>query len=758
MVADASSLPRSGRRRRGAAFLAVIFAVAVALFAPTRGDVFFTGLDDSAQCALARSLRRGAPLVARDDALAGVPQDALPLVLYRPHTARKSRDLAHQVDLGDFSSRPFFQPFLPLQRAFLPGLPWLLAFACLALCFRHFTVEGALPRLAAALATVGVALVSPWPARFCFSPYSEGPATLFAALALCLSFSRRRRASFAVGLCLGLSVTFHPTLSACALPIGAFAILRSGRARGVIALAVGSVAGLAPLVWSTKCVTAPYGDFLNPETLRSMIAASADIRSLAVALAAALPVAAVLVAAACAAPLRAFAARPAVQNAVTAICSVAALCAVAAALRLQPMRQAFLCDVSGAGVCFAGVAALCAAAFARRRAATSFLVAALVASALPFLAVQGNERFVGLWSLRRSLPFMALVPLASALAASDGARRRRFGPCAALAASCLCAMVQVVRSPMAYDGGAERGAGALVRRLEGRLRPGALYLFARLGEACPVAGAPGREVFGINDGTSNDLAHEPLSRWLLREARRRPAYVVALDEIDCPIIDGGIVLVPEGDNVRGEIRRVFGKDLGRRMATLLSSRTFTFLRVLPADSPDGAAALMAGSALRPDSALPFGLGPGAWDVPRHGKTGRWACDGAAFWGPVPAPGETIDVDFAASWWTRDGTNAPSQSLRLELPFAGECSEAVLEPRPETRHGRWRVTRSPDHSVAGATSGDAKSDNSQSADGAGPAPATAIYRIRASERYDENGFPPALAARVEEIRFNQPRQR
>ena len=33
----------------------------------------------------------------------------------------------------------------------------------------------------------------------------------------------------------------------------------------------------------------------------------------------------------------------------------------------------------------------------------------------------------------------------------------------------------------------------------------------------------------------------------------------------------------------------------------------------------------------------------------------------------------------------------------------------------------------------------------------PRPATGLYRLRAAERYDEKGFPPALAARVRAIR-------
>ena len=128
---------------------------------------------------------------------------------------------------------------------------------------------------------------------------------------------------------------------------------------------------------------------------------------------------------------------------------------------------------------------------------------------------------------------------------------------------------------------------------------------------------------------------------------------------------------------------------------------------------------------------PFGLAPGAWDQPRRGRDGRWACDGAAFRGPVPKPGETVEVRLNALWWTRDGMDAAPQRLRLETPFPGESAEAVLEPRDDWSDVVLRATRAP-------------------ADDASR-PATGLYRIRAAERYNEKGFPPALAARVRAIR-------
>jgi hypothetical protein len=127
---------------------------------------------------------------------------------------------------------------------------------------------------------------------------------------------------------------------------------------------------------------------------------------------------------------------------------------------------------------------------------------------------------------------------------------------------------------------------------------------------------------------------------------------------------------------------------------------------------------------------PFGLAPGAWDEPRRGKEGRWACDGAAFWGSIPTPGAWIGVRLDVSWWTRGGTNAPPQRLRLETPFPGDSREFVLDPSPGFKTITLGARRDP---------ADAE-----------PRPATGLYRIRAAERYDEKGFPPGLAVRVRSI--------
>ena len=726
--------------------VAVLAALAIARFCPSRGDVFFTGLDDSALCALARGYSLGLPLRYHDEAFASVPAAVRPKIIYRPILSRKTHDLAHEIETDTFIAKPFFQPFCPLQRAFLPGLPVVLALALLAgmaLWAAPRRTSGALA--AAAGLAVATMLLTPWPAHFCLSPFSEGMATLLAALALSLSFRAPRRSGAAYaafgaaeGLLLGLSVTFHQTLSVCAMPIAAFAVLRAGRPRHALFLAIGALVGIAPLAWSTKCVAAPYGDFLSLSGLREMIAVSPDIRTIAIGLTALVPLAALLAAASFSPRLRALAARPKAGATAAALgCATAALALVAACV-IPGTRAALLHDRDGLVFAIPAIAALCAAAFARRRPSACFIVATLSAAALPFLKVQGNEVHIGLWSLRRSMPFLTLLPLAAYYAAFDtegasgsiGRWLRR----AATALVPICAAIQMLSMPLAYGGGGECGASELIGSIESSMRPDALYLFARIPDSTSIAAAPGHEAFGLNDLASNALEHDKVVDWLRDEAKRRPVYVVALDAIPAPIAENGIVLCPDGDPILGEVRRTTGGSFGTAKVTT-TPRTFAFLRVHSADAKEGAAALRGGSALRPGLALPFGMAKGGWDVPRRGKPGRWTCDGAAFWGPVPAPGETVEIAISASWWTRDGQDAPQQTLRLETPYP--CSESsvadmTLKPCKDFQPGTWRVTRP--------------------ADDATILPATALYRIRAAERYDERGFPPALAACFESLSF------
>ena len=730
--------------------------LAIPLFSPSErwtGTVFFTGLDDSAQCALARSLEKGAPLVFHDDAFAAVPPEVRPALLYRP-AARKTRDLAHQVHPHTFVSRPFFQPFLPWLRAHVPGLPAALAVVTALLVafypFRSPEFRTTIPNVLARFWLIiggGLALI-PWLLHFPTGPYAEGPATLLAMLALTLVFfCGRTRAPTGIveGLLLGLAATFHPTLAIYAVPIVLFSILRRGSWRHTFELAFGAVLGLAPLVLSTRYIAAPYGNFLDPATLRQMIQGSADIQALVLALAAALPIGIALLAFAHSPRPRAAAARPRFRIAVALASAFVIALALLLTLLHPAARRALAIDRDDILLAIPHIVAAVAMTLVWRRPATCALLAGCTLAALPFFVIQGQEVHVGIWSLRRALPPFAILPLAAFLGAFERdaeeaaskalSRRRNLFQIGWLLLLMPLLLVQMKRMRHGETRG-ELGATALVDAVDARLQPGALYLFERIPEAAPFAGIPGREVFGLNDRLSNELGHAAVVRWLRDEAAKRPVYVVALREVAVPIPEDGIVLVPEGEPVSGTLRRAYGKTFHDARMTS-TTRVFSFLRVWPTDAPEARAALAAGTLLAPGAASPFGLAPGAWDLPRRGREGRWAADGAAFWGRIPAPGETIRFHIRASWWTRDGTNAPPQTLRLEAPFAGTPTTATLAPSTEVQEVVLGVTR------------DAVNAVEPTADTAlpSPPPALGLYRLRGAETYDERGFPPALVAEI-----------
>jgi hypothetical protein len=732
----------------GALLLLVVWAVPAAWRCLDGGDppgeVLFTGLDDSAQSMLARSIEAGAPLVYRDAAFAAVPPDVRSALLYRPGLPRKTRDLAHQLDPATCTARPFFQPFLPWQRAHLPGLPIVLGFFAFFVLALHSLPASGHRRLGLfaelqfiGLAVAAIALV-PWVPRFAFGPFAEGPATILAAFALALAAVAPGTAPWgaAEGLCLGLATTFHPTLALFAVPIALFAVLRRGAWRHTAALALGAVAGLAPLVWSTLRVTAPYGNFLDPATLRAMVAKSPDIRALSVALAAVLPFGIAGLALAHRPRLRAAMARPRARTAVAVASGAAIALAVAAALLHPAARRALSRDLDGIVLALPPLAAALAMGLRSRRPATCALLAGCAVASLPFFVIQGQEVHVGIWSLRRSLPPFALLTLTAAFAAFEPAPEETEGPDLRegvfprrarlrrlwVLLAFLCAAANLVRLNGALFGG-ETGSSELVLEVESRMcaNPGALYLFDYFSQGAPFVSRPERDAFGLNDATAKSLGHGRVVAWLRDECAKRPVYVVACSAVDEPILDDGIALVPEGEPVLGTVSRVDGKTFGTAQA-VSRDLVFTFLRVRPA-APDDTTAVLPGHS-------PFGLAPGAWDEPRRGREGRWACDGAAFWGPIPKPGAKVGARLEVSWWTRDGTNAPPQRLWLETPFPGSAPEVVVPPGTGFIVAALHATRARDD--------------------AEPRPETGLYRIRAAERYDEKGFPPGLAVRVRSI--------
>ena len=740
--------PRSVRRGARGALAVALLALLASAFGDCRsGDSFFTGLDDSAYTLLAAAEARGFPMAFRDETFSAVPPDVRPDLLYRPNLPRKTRDRIHRIRFETLDAIPYFQPFLPWQRVHLPGLAPVLGLLAFLLAAFH-SLSGAGWRgptsppalLQLALLAVAAPLLVPWIPRFAFGPYADGMATVFAAFALSLSFvtSRAGAGVGAVsGLCLGLATTFHPTLAAFAVPIALFGVLRRGSWRYTLALAAGSAAGLAPLVWSTLFFVAPYGNFLDPATLHDMVAGSPDIRALAFGLAAAVPAGAAVLVLAHVPRIRAFAARGGVRTAVAFACA-AAIAAAAAAVRAVPAaHRAFGFDRDGILPALLPVAAAAAMAFRSRRGATCALLAGCALAAVPFFVVQGQEVPVGLWSLRRALPPFALVSLAAFLGAfeiADGEtadrtlfRRRALLRRAWVLLAAACAVVQLVRIPAGAFRGGERGGAALLAAIERRLEPGAIHLFDYFPFAAPPAAVdPGRAVFGLGEGVGRALDHGRAVAWLRSACTNRPVLAVASVRVAETVLEDGVALVPDGDPVEASLETFDGPTF-RTAAPRTRAVALSFLRVRPAAPGDGT--------LLEISHSPFGL-VAPWDVPRGSKPGRWARQGSGFWGPVPEPGGAVELEFETAWTPPSGADWPVQKLLVIPPWKAE--PAVLDVRADAgRHVlRATVTRP--------------------ADDTADIPPSARWCLSATRVYDPaaygiKGYPPDLVVPVYRIR-------
>lgn len=750
----------SPKFRRAAVAAFVVAAVALASTGGPAGEVFFTGLDDSAQSILARTLRAGAPLVFHDLVFEEVPPEVRPGFLYRPAAARKTRDLARQTDPSTCAARPFFQPFLPLQRSFLPRLPgvlWGFALAAVALAAMlppagAFRCRNAAVRIFfAGVLAVAWLFLTPWhSAHYLAGPYAEGPATLFSALAMALAFAPGGGAwrGAAVGLFLGLSVAFHPFLSAFAVPVAAFSVMRSGRPRHVAGLAAGAAAGLAPLVWSTLCVTAPYGNFLSPRTVAEMVRGSRDIAVLAAALAAAVPAAAVSAAAALNPRVRTFFAGNAARTAAAAV-SAAVVAGAAVFLCVHPAASRGFAHDSGALVRGAPFfAAALALALAKRRGASCAFVAACAWASIPFFAVQGQEVHVGLWSLRRALAPVVLCSVALAGAAFESAAPedppRRAAAFASLGRAVaflalLCGLSGAVSGRgfpewTPANGGARLANDVLSRIADLDARNGAdgVFLFDSFRYGAPFAAVYGLDAFCLSDAVSRDADPSRAAEWLGSLARGgKPAYAVVSREAAVPIPENGFTLVPEGAPVTGRLSRVEGKNW-RDARTVSRDACFSFLRVVPDDdpeAPDGAVLDFSGY-----DAFPFGL-RGGWDRPRRGKPGRWACDGAGFCAPVPPSGGTVAVEIDAAWTPPGPSAGKAQTVRLVPPFETDGpAEAELAPGRKGSTLRFSVRRNVADSADRGSSG--------------------VWKISVSEKFDAPGYPPDLAILVFAVRTSR----
>jgi len=715
-------------RHASAQCVAVALAAAAGAFlCSARHEGLFSGLDPDAYAILSEDFGAGLPMVGRDQTFSRIPGPIARNFLF-DRVSRPTRDRAYQLfksSAGDgFVRRPFYMPAFPLAAAgsglgrdFVPVASALFLLTLLLGVARSAGARGL-------FAACAVLAVTPYPAWFFRGDFAECAASIpiLSCLASAIARPFRKPVSYAIA---GFATTFplalHLTALLLAGPVALWLLWAAtapggaGRLRRACALAAGAAAGAAPLWTFTRFVCAPYGDWTRLSELRARLFSATEHTAMA----AALCVIAALVVAAGAivssARLRRAASKLAARAPLAAYAALSMLPALALAAMPGPIGGKFrlaLCfavkSVRAPGIVLAALAFASLRRAPRRMAVLATLFCWL---SCVFLLVFGVEAWpthspaTGVWGFRRLLPpVLAFAALASfslpALLRASGpswlpATLRRRAPVFAGVALAVAAIVNPLRSRTAYFATDGRGSDGFVANMRGELdATGAdIIVFDYFPHSVPFA-AGGRPVVGLaRHGYGNWGA---VSDWLAG-------------------------LVAEGSNVwfvssyalpAGELGFSFGepRQFVLRQEKVVS-KSFLDAETRAAVSTNTLARLVAP---RPAQRLFFDRSPvglrGPWAPARRG--GLWSRNGAGFVGPLPQPGEPVEVEFDIEWTPPE--NGPARQL-VSVDFPGNAYVAAL--RVET--GRHVVRTS------------FVSDR--------PLPEMGVYTIKAPRPFDPGAF-------------------
>ncbi len=208
--------------------------------------------------------------------------------------------------------------------------------------------------------------------------------------------------------------------------------------------------------------------------------------------------------------------------------------------------------------------------------------------------------------------------------------------------------------------------------------------------------------------------------WLRDECEKRPTYVVAGSRLS----DAAAFAARKFATTVLEDRLALENEKDKRVSGGVKwPLDFLFLRARPPRRGDGTTIEFNHS--------PFGLATG-WDALRPGKKGRWARQGATFWGPVPEPGGAVRFEILADWTPPKGADWTVQKVRLIPPWTGEPLELEVKADPSglrpTLNGTIR----------------------RPADDTADLPPSALWRVSTDRTFDPaafglRGYPPDLVA-------------
>lgn len=662
--------------------LAAGCAAGFVFFNPHR-DVY-TGLDAAKYRLMTQAWVDGRELNAFDSAFSAVPDPVKPDLLSRRALhgdARLTRDGVFElVAYPGAETAPFFVPILSLAAAggahlglsidgFVPLVALCWVAAILGAAVFHGGRWGASVAVACVLGTA-------WPAWFLRGFHAEavGGVMLATVIASRVATRPRWRLNFVLGCLLGLSVAYHLTLVVLAPVVGLWLILKNGRWRDTLALAVGGGVGVSPLLILHLSVCRPYGDFLDPAVLFEMFRKVPQIRFMLMAGMVVVCVVFVLAILAHVPAMRRILARPPFRQAASADTFLLLLLAWALPFVFGgAWKRAVLDSWTGIGL-FAGVVVVSAGFlyFRRHAVADRFLFAALGAVGVLYLAIQGAEVPVGIWSQRRLTPVVLCLATVLAPVLASGVRQvawRWPRPACLLSAGLLVPAVwHLMAGWPAYftvhDAGADAHVAWVSTHVNAAGEDGLTFFDYHL-HSMPHQLRTDRQIFGLNEHVGRAHEHAAVVAWVAGEAAAgRSVCVLSAYPGVASIVEDGLLL-----RLTAQTNVVATRTLTRAFFPISQIShpilTSVYAGEALAESNLGAAVQHA----RP-AASPLGLRP-PWG--RRAQGGVWSVSGSGVVGPLPPPGGGVRVCVEVSWIPPE-PGWSHQVLVVTPPFAGDALE------------------------------------------------------------------------------------
>lgn len=665
------------------ASLAILWLAGAAFLLSRPHDDSFTGLDNMTYRHLAHAFANGRGFHDPDAVLGEVPPELREnFLLHRGPVGRPTRDRVFSLSgWQSVETKPFFMPTLPLAAAwqapvleparFVPLVGALWWGIVLAAGFRAGGGRG----LAAALA---LALGTAWPAYFLRGFYAEGVGAMLVGAVVATVSARPLRGGMAAaaGFALGLSVGYHPTMVALAVPAGLALMLERREGRTFVAVALGMAAGLVPFWALTRWVCQPYGDWTRWSKLARLVFLAPEHMAIAL-------VVAVLAAFSGAALWAGF--RPRMRAWVREVdgrmvpWGWLAACALPLALAGFSPDWADGALGKGAAAAWSGIRWPCAILFAaagaaalrtRRPIRERYLLASLCWIALLHLFIQGVETPVGLWSQRRFLPVAIVgISLLAAPAAAGWAGATGRGWALGLAAlAAVGGGANLARWPLPYGLVNEQGAAEWVDEVAAEMGTERLVVFDYYGHSVPYAANLQRRVLGLGEPSRERWPE--VAEWIAEIARTGEVWVATSWE-PCALEEGFMLeeaLDKSGSFPMANTKGFFPAKRGTRE---VRNR---FMRVVPL-----------GDGMAPAQEKTFDGGPiglrGPWGGMRRG--GAWTRQGSGLVGPIPVKGGRAVFEAEGEWNPPD-EQWTGQWLTVAPPWGGDPL------RVEATEGSWRV--------------------------------------------------------------------